>query len=73
MKVIKIHKEGNYTSHGIGYTEHDGSGSTCDNRMPIKLAIAIELRCIKPGETYRLNVNGEDKGEFTKTISQNLT
>ncbi len=68
MKEIRIRKEGNYTSHGIGYTEHDGYGGTSDNRWSIALAHRVELRNIKPGETYHLKVNGVDKGEFTKAI-----
>lgn len=67
MKVIKIRKEGNYTSHGIGYTEHDGYADTLDNRYPIKMAISSELRNIKEGEQYQVEVNGINKGIFTKT------
>ncbi len=50
MKEIRIKRVGNYTHHGIGYTEHDGYGGTADNRMSIISAMWLELRCIKPGE-----------------------
>lgn len=66
MKIIKVKQVGGHTHHGIAYTEHDGYGGTSDNRWPVKLAIETELRAIYKGETYRLVVNGVDKGEFTK-------
>jgi hypothetical protein len=68
MKVIKVHSDGRYTSHGIGYTEHDGYAGTADNRLPIKRAVAYELgRCIKAGEQYQIEVNGKNSGQvFTK-------
>ena len=65
MKIIKVHSDGRYTHHGIFYTEHDGSCGTADNRMSIKNAIACEMRYIKPGENYQIEVNGKNKGTFT--------
>ena len=66
MKRIIISSDGRYTSHGIGYTEHDGYGGTSDNRLSLKAAIACELRNIVSGEEYQLEVNGKTKGVFTK-------
>ena len=66
MKVIRISKQGNYTSHGIGYTEHDGYAGTCDNRWSYKQAINYEMRCIKPGEQYQIMINGKIEGTYTK-------
>jgi hypothetical protein len=67
MKVIRIHSDGRYTSHGIGYTEHDGYAGTIDNRMSIKTAITYELnRCIKIGEHYQIEVNGKNDGHIFK-------
>ena len=66
MKRIIINKEGNYTSHGIGYTEHEGYAGTSDNRWPIKMAVAKELQHIQDGESYQLEVNGINKGIFVK-------
>lgn len=67
MKRVIVEKSGNYTHHGIGYTEHDGYGGTSDNGWPLKMAIAYEVgRMIQPGESYQLEVNGEVKGIFTK-------
>lgn len=57
MKRIIINTEGNYTHHGIGYTEHDGYGGTMDNRMTKKNAIACELSKLETGEQYQLEVN----------------
>jgi hypothetical protein len=68
MKIIKVRTDGRYTHHGIGYTEHGGYAGTADNRWPIKLAIATELRSIKPGEHYQVEVNGVNKGEFIRQI-----
>ena len=68
MKRIIIRDDGRYINHGIAYTEHDGSGSTCDskNRVSQKSCIAYELRCINPGEEYQLEINGKVKGVYTK-------
>jgi hypothetical protein len=66
MKKIIISKNGNYMSHGIGYTEHDGYGGTSDNRWSYKMATEYEIRRIPAGEQYQLEVNGVNKGTFTK-------
>ena len=66
MKIIRVSSDGKYTNHGIAYTDHDGYGGTSDNRLPIKLAINHELRCIKIGEQYQVEVNGANKGTFIK-------
>ena len=70
MKQIRIEKIGNYTHHGIGYTEHDGYSGTCDNRMSITSALWIESRSIKDSEQYSLMINGVDKGIFTKSTKE---
>jgi len=62
VKIIRVQKIGSYTHHGIGYTEHDGYGGTLDNRMSIKNAVESEMRCIKPGEEYQIEVNGKNSG-----------
>jgi len=62
VKIIRVQRIGNYTHHGIAYTEHDGSQGTSDNRMSIKAAIESEMRCIKPGEEYQIEVNGKNSG-----------
>jgi len=67
VKIIKVQRAGNYTHHGIGYTEHDGYGGTSDNRMSIKRAVASEMRCIESGEQYQIEVDGVNKGTFTKS------
>ena len=67
MKKIIVSKAGNYMHHGIGYTEHDGYGGTSDNRLSYKRAIDYELRrCIQPGEQYQVEVDGINKGTFTR-------
>ncbi len=67
MRVIRVTQTGRYTSHGIGYTEHDGYGGTADNGWSQKQAIAYELgRNIRAGEQYQVMVNGGNKGTFTK-------
>jgi hypothetical protein len=66
MQTVVVHKTGRDVYHG---TRNDvgGSAGTNDNGMSIKSAIAIEVyKYIRYGETYRLEVNGEDKGIFTK-------
>ena len=71
MKVIRITTHavtGGYTNHGIGYTEHDGYAGTGDNRMSIKSAIAYEMRCFKPGESYMIEINGKSTGPHTKPV-----
>ncbi len=64
MKVIRVHSDGRYTHHGIGYTEHDGYAGTADNRWSLKMAIAYETGRLSPGEEYQLEVNGTVKGIF---------
>lgn len=60
MKIIKIEKCGNYTRHGIGYTEHDGYQGTSDNRLSIKHALIGEYeRYIRDGENFLVEVNGK--------------
>ena len=65
MKRIIIRDDGRYIHHGIGYTEHDGYGGTCDNknRCSQKSCIAYELTKLTPGEEYILEVNGKLKGK----------
>jgi len=64
MKVIRVHSDGRYTSHGIGYTDHNGYAGTADNRLPIKRAIAYQLgRCIEAGEQYQISINGKNDGK----------
>ena len=70
MKIIRIQRAGNYTHHGIGYTEHDGYGGTADNRMSYSAALAVELRCILPGEEYQVEINGRNKGTFRKATAK---
>jgi len=71
MKRIIIRNDGRYTHHGIGWTEHDGYGGTADNRMTLQMAQTIELRNIRVGEQYQLEVNGETKGIYTKQATCN--
>lgn len=66
MKVIIVRSDGRYTYHGIGYTEHDGYAGTADNRWPLKMAITKELQAIRPGEQYKVRVNGKETGPFIK-------
>ena len=66
MKIIRVSKAGNYTHHGIGYTEHDGYAGTADNRWSLKLAVAYEVNRIRQGEQYQIEINGVNQGTFTK-------
>ena len=65
MKRVVVSSDGRYTHHGIGFTEHDGYGGTADNRWPLKMGIAAEVRKLQAGEQYQLEVNGKVKGIFT--------
>jgi hypothetical protein len=68
MKIIKVSSDGRYTHHGIGYTEHQGYQGTADNRLPLKIAVQYELNYhINNGEQYQIEINGINKGIFTKT------
>jgi len=70
MKIIYVNKIGGYIHHGIKYTEHSGSSGTSDNGWSYKMAIEHELsKNIRPGEQYQVEVNGVNKGTFTKTSS----
>ena len=67
MRIVRISKNGNYTWHGIGNTEHSGYSGTADNGWSIKMATQIEVtKTINPGEQYRIEVNGLNKGIFVK-------
>lgn len=66
MKIIRISKSGNYTNFGIGYTEHDGYQGSCANRLSVKSAIANQMRCIKEGEQYQIEIDGKNQGTFIK-------
>lgn len=69
MKIVRISRIGNTIHHGIAYTEHDGYGGTCDQayRINLKMATAYEVgHCVRAGEQYQLEVNGKNKGIFTK-------
>ena len=71
MRIVKVSREegSHYVHHGVGHTEHDGYGGTADNGWSFKQAIACEVaRCILPGETYMVQVNGVEKGTFTKSL-----
>jgi len=66
MLTIVVEKTGRDVYHGYR-NEQGGSGGTSDNGISIKSAIGCEVyRLIKPGEQYRLEVNGIDKGILTK-------
>ena len=67
MKTIVLHKTkySTYLSHGIR-NEQGGFGGTSDAGWSQKMAIAYELRCIQPGEQYKVEINGVNKGVFTK-------
>jgi len=66
METVVIRKTGRDMYHGTR-NEVGGSGGTSDNGWSYKMAIASTVnRYIKPGEQYRLEVNGKDKGIFTR-------
>jgi hypothetical protein len=67
IKTIVIHK-GKYTTylhHGIR-NEVGGFGGTADAGWSQKMGIAKELQHINPGEQYSIEINGVNKGIFTK-------
>ena len=70
MKTIRINKAGNYTHHGIGYTEHAGYSGRSDNRWSIKMAILYEYNNgIRDLENFHIMVNDKylkDQAIFTK-------
>lgn len=66
MKIIKVSSDGRYTHHGIGYTEHSGFAGTADNRWSLRLAIEYELRSIRDGEEYQVEINGKNDERIFK-------
>jgi hypothetical protein len=68
MKKVIVNVQGNYTDHGIGYTEHKGYSGTSDNKLSIKRATEYEVsRNILVNETYELWINKKLQGVYTKT------
>jgi len=66
MQTIVVIKTYRDVYHGTR-SEVGGGGGTSDNGWSYKMAIAYEVnRYIKPGEQYKLEVNGIDKGIFIK-------
>jgi len=59
MKIIKVSKSGNYTNHGIGYTEHNGYSGTSDNRWSIKQSILHEYNKLNDNEEFQVMVNNK--------------